>query len=116
MATNYLKAYRGRTLQYKSPVTGKETTLYSISTVAEALGRTPQCIRKWEIGGFIPKTPFKLNGMRMYSAEHIDCLVECAEKANLRQGSNTTGARFAKYVWREFPKVNALFFGKEEEK
>ena len=43
----------GKAIPYTSP-TGKETVLYGIGMLAEALGRKPQTIRKWEISGIIP--------------------------------------------------------------
>lgn len=109
----YEKSFKGREIPYKSPITGRETMLYNIATVGEALGRTSQCIRKWEIGGVIPKTPFKLKGQRLYSTEHIDALVECAEKAHLMQGSKVSKTYFSRYVFEEFQKVNDLFFKEE---
>ena len=107
---SYEKTKWGRAIHYKSPITGRETTLYNIATVAEALGRTSQTVRKWEIGGIIPKTPFKSNKQRLYAEEHIDALIRCAEKVHLMQGSKGSRGRFSKYAFEEFQKVNELFF------
>lgn len=104
------KSRWGKEIPYKSPVTGRETKLYNIATVAEYLGRTSQTIRKWEIGGVIPKTPFSINGQRLYSTEHIDAIIRCAEKAHLKQGSRVSKTYFSRYVYEEFARVNELFF------
>lgn len=106
---NYNMIPWGKSVLYKTP-TGIETTLYSIGTVAEALGRTRQTIRKWEVGGIIPPTPFKINGIRMYSTEHIDALVKCAEQAHLKNGSAISQTTFTKHIYEEFDKINKKFF------
>ena len=77
----------GKEIPYTSPITGRSTTLYNIGVVAEAIGRTSQTIRKWEVGGVIPPTPFRQKGKRLYSKEHIDVIVKCAEQAKIMQGS-----------------------------
>ena len=111
----YQKTPRGREVEYTSP-TGKKTTLYNIGVLAEALGRTSQTIRKWEIWGVIPPTPFKTKeGKRLYSKEHIDAIVKCAESSHIMQGSNISSTVFAKKVYKEFQKVNDYFF-KEDKK
>lgn len=106
---NYNMIPWGRIVPYVSP-TGIKTTLYSIGTVADALGRTRQTIRKWEVGGIIPPTPFKINGNRMYSTEHIDVLVECAENAHLKNGSPISQTTFTKDAYEGFEKLNKKFF------
>lgn len=111
--SGYDKTPWGREIPYKSPITGRETTLYNIATASQALGRTPQTVRKWELAGVIPKTPFKLNGQRLYSKEHIDALVYCVEKSHLMQGSRVTKTYFSRYAYEEFAKVNDLFFKEE---
>ena len=106
----------GKEIPYTSPITGRKTTLYSIGTVAEALGRTTQTIRKWEVGGTIPPTPFRQQGKRLYSIEHIDAMIKCAEKIRIKQGSNSaTYTRFSEALYKEFEKVNDLFFKSTEE-
>lgn len=110
----YEKTAWGRSVPYTSPVTGRSTTLYNIGVVAEAVGRTSATIRKWEVGGIIPPTPFKMNGRRMYSKEHIDAIVHCAEISGIKQGSKTTQSKFTRHMYKEFPKVNALFFKEEK--
>ena len=83
--------------------------------VAEAIGRTSQTIRKWEVGGVIPPTPFKQKGKRLYSKEHIDAIIKCAESSHIMQGSRVSQTAFSKKLYREFQKVNDLFFKEVEE-
>ena len=106
----YEKTNWGREIEYTSP-TGVHTKLYNIQVLAEELGRTPQTIRKWEIGGVIPPTPFKENGRRLYSKEHIDAIVKCAETSHIKQGSMISSTAFPQKVYREFQRINKLFFG-----
>lgn len=113
---SYEKTPWGRVIPYTSPITGRKTTLYNIGVVAEAIGRTSQTIRKWEVGGVIPPTPFKQNGKRLYSKEHIDAIVQCAEKSKIMQGSkNTSQTMFSKRLYKEFQKVNDLFFKEDND-
>ena len=113
---SYEKTPWGREIPYTSPITGRSTTLYNIGVVAEAIGRTSQTIRKWEVGGILPPTPFKQKGKRLYSKEHIDVIVECAEKIRIKQGSSSAVyTEFSKKLYKEFAKVNDLFFKKTEE-
>lgn len=115
MAREYTKTKWGREIPYTSP-TGVKTYLYNIGTLAEELGRTVQTIRKWEIGGVIPETPFKQNGRRLYSREHMDAIISCAERAKIRQGSSSTHqTSFTKWVYKEFQRINDLFFNVEKE-
>ena len=109
---SYEKQPWGREIPYTSPITGRSTTLYNINVAAEAIGRTPQTIRKWEVGGIIPPTPFRQQGKRLYSKEHIDALVRCAEKAKIKQGAKITETSFTKRLYKEFEEINALFFKK----
>lgn len=111
---SYEKTPWGREIPYTSP-TGIETTLYNIGVVADAIGRTSQTIRKWEVGGVIPPTPFKQKGKRLYSKEHIDVIVKCAESSHILQGSKVSHTAFSDKLYREFQKINDLFFKKEEE-
>lgn len=100
----------GKAISYTTP-TGIETTLYNIGTLAEALGRTSQTIRKWEVGGVIPPTPFKMNGQRMYAKEHIEALVKGAEKSKIKQGSNISQTAFTSRAFKDFDKIYKEFFG-----
>lgn len=111
---SYEKTPWGREIPYTSPITGRSTTLYNIGVVAEAIGRTSQTIRKWEVGGVIPPTPFKQKGKRLYSKEHIDAIVKCAESTRIMQGSQVSQTVFSKKLYVEFQKVNDLFFKKED--
>lgn len=110
----YDKQPWGRAIPYKSPITGRETTLYNIGVLAEALGRKSDTIRKWEISGQLPPTPFRQDGKRLYSKEHIDAVVACAERAKLKNGVSTSSTSFTKWVYEEFQKVNDLFFKEDK--
>lgn len=112
--TEYEKQPWGREIPYTSPITGRSTTLYNIGVAAEAIGRTTQTVRKWEISGVIPPTPFKQKGKRLYSKEHIDVMVECAERYKIAQGSRNYSS-FSHRLYKEFQKVNDLFFKKDSE-
>lgn len=101
----------GKSVEWTSP-TGIKTTLYNIGTLAEQLGRTSQTIRKWEIGGIIPPTPFKVDGKRMYSKEHIEALVKGAEKSKIKQGSNISKTAFTKRAFKDFEEIHKKFFNK----
>lgn len=111
---SYEKTPWGKEVPYTSP-TGVKTTLYNIGVVAEAIGRTSQTIRKWEVGGVIPPTPFKQKGKRLYSKEHIDAIVRCAESSRILQGSRISQTAFSDKLYREFQKINDMFFKKEDE-
>lgn len=103
----------GRAIEYTSP-TGKTTTLYNISVIAEAIGRTSQTVRKWEVAGTIPPTPFKQSGKRLYSKEHIDALVKCVEKYKVRMGEQIP-VSFKKAIYAEFQRLNDYFFKEDNE-
>lgn len=103
----------GRAITYTSP-TGKETTLYNIGMIADAIGRTSQTIRKWEISGIIPPTPFKQGTKRLYSKEHVECLVRNVEKYHVTMGVRISKS-FSKKVYKEFQEINDYFF-KEDNK
>lgn len=103
----------GRRVEYTSP-TGVQTVLYNIGAVAEAIGRTSQTVRKWEVAGTIPPTPFKQGRKRLYSKEHIDALVECVEKYHITMGTQIS-PEFSRAIYREFNRLNDHFFKKKEE-
>lgn len=113
IATRYEVPKGGRVLPYTSP-TGIHTVLYSISTVAYALGRTPESIRKWEIAGSIPLTPFKVGGIRMYSDQHIDALVETAEKHRLRPKCSILRTGFSAEVYKRYEEIYNMFFNTDK--
>ena len=109
--------YLERGMPYTSP-TGVKTTLYSIGYLAEQLGRKSSTIRKWEVDGTIPKTPFKdKRGRRLYSTEHIEAVVRCAERAKIANGKPISNTRFTKWCFEEFNKINEKLLGssKKEE-
>lgn len=96
-------------------VNGKEVELYYINTLAEALGRTPQTIRKWEIAGFIPDCLFRDKlGRRMYTADQIRVIVECAERSNVRTGYSIANTNFSPRVHEALNELNKQYIIEEE--
>jgi hypothetical protein len=109
-----VKTEWGREYPYTTK-TGIETKLYNIGTLAMHIGRTSQTIRKWEIGGIIPPTPFKDNrGGRLYAKEHIDAIVKIAEECKIKQGATLGLTNFSDRVYKEFEKIRKNFFEKKE--
>lgn len=99
-----------REREYTTP-TGVKVKLYSISVLAEAIGRTSQTVRKWEVSGVIPKTPFKdPQGNRMYSKAQIDLVVFSAEKSKLKQGKGMSGLKFSERIYKGFERLNKHYF------
>lgn len=92
---------------------GEKTTLRSIGVLADALGRSSQTVRKWEIAGVIPKTPFKIYGARFYADEYLDAIVKSAEDAKLTgQGNNPTYHKnlFSRKCYDAFEELNKKYF------
>lgn len=114
MEEKYTKIPWGKAIPYTSP-TGRKTFLYSIGTAAQSIARSPQTLRKWEVGGIIPLTPFKMHGNRMYSTEHIDALVECAEKSHIRPGTRIQDTAFSSNMYKRYQEIYDLFFTKSNE-
>lgn len=100
-----------REIPYTNPETGYTTTLYNINVVATYLGRTSQTVRKWEIAGTIPKTPFKIEGKRLYSKEQVEILVECAEKAQISTGKKISQTNFTRNVQLKWQELFKKIFG-----
>lgn len=49
----------------------------------------------------------------MYSDEHIDALVECAEKSHIRPGVKIQDTAFISNIYKRYKEINELFFRKE---
>lgn len=91
---------------------GELIDLYYIGTLAHALGRTTDTIRKWEIGGIIPDPCFKdANGRRLYSQEQIDAIVRCAEKAKIKQGLSISSTSFSQWCYKELDTLREKYKG-----
>lgn len=91
-------------------INGEEVELFYINTLAEALGRTPQTIRKWEVSGILPDCLFRDKlGRRMYSAEQIKAIVECAEKSHVRQGYSVANTNFSPRVQQALQEINKQY-------
>lgn len=91
---------------------GEEIELFYIGTLAAALGRTPNTIRKWEISGVIPDPLFKdAHGHRLYSKEQIDAIVKCAERAKIAQGYSIANTSFSEWCYKEMEKLKEKYKG-----
>ena len=89
---------------------GKELTLYYMNALSEATGRNAQTLRKWELAGIIPKTPFRdKTGKRLYLQEHIDAVAESAEKCQIGQGRNMSSTQFKEQVYKKFKAINEKY-------
>lgn len=98
----------------KVKINGEIFELYYINDLAYALGRTPQTVRKWEISGVIPKTPFKDNfGRRLYTKEQIETIVRIAEECNIKQGYSIANTSFSAKIHKAFAELNKKYFNKE---
>lgn len=85
---------------------GSQIELFYIGALANALGRTTNTIRKWEIAGIIPDPCFRdARGCRLYSQEQIDAIVKCAEKSKIKQGYGLANTSFSQRCHKE---LNAL--------
>ena len=81
---------------------GEDIELFYIGSLASALGRSTNAIRKWEIAGVIPDPCFKdSKGRRLYSQEQIDTIVQCAERAKIKQGLSIANTSFSTWVHKE---------------
>lgn len=104
----------GRKQVFKLP-NGNEIDLYYIGTLAHALGRASDTIRKWEIAGVLPDPSFKdPHGRRLYSLEQIEAIVKCAEKAKIKQGSSIANTSFSRWCHIELEKIRESYLGEGE--
>lgn len=91
---------------------GEIIELFYIGTLANALGRTTNTIRKWEIAGVIPDPCFQdANGRRLYSQEQIDAIVRCAEKAKIKQGLSIANTSFSQWCHKELDILKEKYKG-----
>lgn len=75
---------------------GSVVTVYPISKLAEALGRSALTVRRWERIGIIPSTFFvNKRGHRMYSQDQIDIIVQCAEESGIKRGMPIADTEFS---------------------
>jgi DNA-binding transcriptional MerR regulator len=93
--------FNSKPIEYKIP--NGVTYLYSIYYLARLLNRTTQVVRKWELSGIIPRTPFKTKrGTRLYTYEQIYCVVKCAAHFNVRKGVSIKDTGFTDAVRRGY--------------
>ena len=89
---------------------GEELELFYIGTLATALGRTTNAIRKWEIAGVMPDPCFRdENGRRLYTQEQIDAIVRCAERAKIKQGLSIADTSFSTWVHKELAELREKY-------
>jgi hypothetical protein len=84
--------------------------LYPIAKVAqrmvdEDIPRDTQTIRKWELYGILPPTPFRINNKRLYCEEQINAIVEAAKEAGIRQGVDIDKTDFKVIVKEKLDRV-----------
>ena len=104
-------SYRRETVMYLP--NGKKVILYPVSVLSEALGRSNQTIRKWEISGILPRTMFEdSRKCRLYTKEQIDIIVKCAEECHVSQGSAISRTPFKKRVHEELAKLAKKYLRK----
>lgn len=95
----------------KITVNGQVIELFYINSLAFALGRSPQTVRKWEISGVLPSTCFKDKmGRRMYTREQIDLIVQVAEKCQIKQGLSIANTSFSARVHKALEEHNKKYF------
>lgn len=91
-------------------VKGETIKMFYIGSLAQAVGRTPTCVRAWEIAGRIPKTVFKdKNGRRLYTKEHINATVRIATQEKIFQGARFCRTHFVERLAKEFEKINKKY-------
>lgn len=107
-----MKSYKGllcQSLEHTLP-DGTKIDLYYIGTLANALGRTPNTIRAWEVSGAIPDTFFKdKHGRRLYSADQINVMVSAAERSKIAQGKALRNTSFSRWVYKGFEELREKY-------
>lgn len=103
----------GRPVPWNNPKTGYSTLLYPIGMMAQHLGRSSERIRQWEIAGLIPRSPFKIDGVRYYSEEMIKTAEEAAERSRLQLSGLNSIKRtsFTKNVLKAWKLLSVEMFG-----
>jgi hypothetical protein len=92
---------------------GEEVRMYTIGSLADALGVSVPTVRAWTKNGYIPQAPFRLPsnmlvqgekvaGRRLYTEALIDSLIHIFEKHNLL-GQH-------RIVWKNHPEVPIEIF------
>lgn len=94
---------------------GEVHDLFYIGTLAAALGRTSNTVRKWEIAGIIPDPCFKDSfGRRLYTQEQIDAIVKCAEESRIKQGQSISSTSFSKKCYKALEVLKNKYKGDKE--
>ena len=91
---------------------GEIVEMFYIGSLASALGRDPNTVRRWEIGDIIPDSCFRDKfGRRLYTQEQIDVIVKCAERAKVKQGASIANTSFSLWCHRELAKLQETYKG-----
>ena len=76
---------------------GEVTDFFTIGDVAQALGRSPATVRRWERLGILPKARYRKPGRdhrgerRLYSRQQLDDLSRAALREGLHRRRNGRG-------------------------
>lgn len=91
---------------------GETVDLFYIGALAEALGRSSQTVRQWEISGILPDPMFRdKNNRRLYTQEQIDVIVECAEKAKISRGRPINSSTFSTNCYKRLEELKRKYRG-----
>ena len=94
----------------KFRINGDTIEVFPVSYLANALGRTSQTVRKWEISGVIPRCFVDpTSKVRFYSQEQIDTIVSLAEKCRITQGKSISQSTFTAQVTKALNSLNAKY-------
>lgn len=91
-------------------VRGRTTQFYTIGALAKALNRKTVTVRRWEINGLIPVSPwrspsqYERGKQRLYSRELIEAIVQIAREEGVLNpyGRNIGQTRFKDRVYETF--------------
>ena len=87
-------------------VKGKKITLFTISDLANALGRETVTIRKWENLGFIPRAAMRTkSGFRLYTKDEIEILVRIVREEKLANGHSFAKTKFKERAFSAWAKL-----------
>lgn len=87
-------------------VKGNRVTLYTISDLANAIGRDTITVRKWELHGFIPRAAMRTkSGYRLYTKAEIETLAIIVKEENLRIGQSFKNTKLKERVFADWAKI-----------
>jgi DNA-binding transcriptional MerR regulator len=103
--------------EYDIPGVGR-IMLYPIGKVSQSLTdagfpRDTQTIRKWELAKIIPKAPYRVGDKRLYSQDHIDCIVDIVKECSIRRGLKLESTNFTQRLFEEWANVTKKLKGEK---